>query len=165
KLEGPAHITLTFATPITAETHPYLTTQIYFGNRMGGNPSTGELFAITGHDDGTDLPEHVIRTLETKSDQRSAAQKEALWAYCSAHSDEMKPIRIDLANAAERLKSLTEPQSTMVMNIAAKARETFILIVETTHNQPSKSKPAPRQNFRPCPPAPLPIAWAWPNGW
>ena len=127
KLEGPAHITLTFATPITAETHPYLTTQIYFGNRMGGNPSTGELFAITGHDDGTDLPEHVIRTLETKSDQRSAAQKEALWAYCSAHSDEMKPIRIDLANAAERLKSLTEPQSTMVMNIAAKARETFIL--------------------------------------
>ncbi|NBS05778.1 MAG: hypothetical protein EBS64_11460, partial [Verrucomicrobia bacterium] len=39
KLEGPAHITLTFTTPITAETHPYLTTQIYFGNRMGGNPS------------------------------------------------------------------------------------------------------------------------------
>jgi hypothetical protein len=39
----------------------------------------------------------------------------------------MKGVRTDLANAQERAKSLTEPQSTMVMNLSAKPRETFIL--------------------------------------
>ena len=39
----------------------------------------------------------------------------------------MKAVRTDLANAQERTKTLTEPQSTMVMNMSAKPRETFIL--------------------------------------
>ena len=63
---GTHHLTVTFATPITAKDQPYLTTQIYFGNKMGGAPSEGELFAFTGHDDGTDLPEFVLRILTTK---------------------------------------------------------------------------------------------------
>jgi hypothetical protein len=39
----------------------------------------------------------------------------------------LRRTRVDLANAEERLAALTQPQSTMVMNIAAKPRETFIL--------------------------------------
>ncbi len=124
---GTHHLTLTFATPITAKDQPYLTTQIYFGNRMGGAPSEGELFAFTGHDDGTDLPEFVLRILTTKPAERTAEQQQSLWAYCAKHSDEMKGVRTDLANAQERVRSLTEPQSTMVMNLSAKPRETFIL--------------------------------------
>jgi hypothetical protein len=94
---------------------------------MGGAPSEGELFAFTGHDDGTDLPEFVLRTLKTKPAERTGEQQQALWAYCAKHSDEMKGVRTDLANAQERAKSLTEPQSTMVMNLSAKPRDTFIL--------------------------------------
>jgi hypothetical protein len=124
---GTHHLTVTFTSPITAKDQPYLTTQIYFGNKMGGAPSEGELFAFTGHDDGTDLPEFILRILATKPAERTAEQQQGLWAYCAKHSDEMKAIRTDLANAQERAKSLTEPQSTMVMNIAAKPRETFIL--------------------------------------
>ena len=124
---GSHHLTVTFATPITAQDQPYLTTQIYFGNRIGGAPSEGELFAFTGHDDGTDLPEFVLRILATKPTERTAEQQQALWAYCAKHSDEMKAVRTDLANAQERTKTLTEPQSTMVMNMSAKPRETFIL--------------------------------------
>ncbi len=124
---GAHHITVTFATPITAQDQPYLTTQIYFGNKMGGAPSEGQLFAFTGHDDGTDLPEFILRILATKSVERTAEQQQTLWAYCAKHSDELKAVRTDLANAQERAKTLTEPQSTMVMNISAKPRETFIL--------------------------------------
>jgi hypothetical protein len=124
---GKHHLTLTFATPITAKEQPYLTTQIYFGNKMGGAPSEGELFAFTGHDDGTDLPESILRILATSPTERSAQQQQSLWAYCAKHSDEMKGVRTDLANARERAHSLTEPQSTMVMNLSAKPRETFIL--------------------------------------
>ncbi|MEN9537601.1 MAG: hypothetical protein RLZZ178_1598 [Verrucomicrobiota bacterium] len=124
---GTHHLTLTFATPITAKDQPYLTTQIYFGNKLGGAPSEGELFAFTGHDDGTDLPESVLRILATNPAERTAGQRQALWAYCANHSDEMAAARTDLANARERLRVLTEPQSTMVMNLSAKPRETFIL--------------------------------------
>jgi len=124
---GPAYITLTFAKPITAAEQPYLTTQIYFGNRFGGAPGEGELYAFTGHDDGTNLPEFVLRILSTNASQRSAEQQQALWAYFAQWSGEMQATRTDLANATERLRMITEPQSTMVMNVAAKPRETFIL--------------------------------------
>jgi hypothetical protein len=74
---GTHHLTVTFATPITAKDQPYLTTQIYFGNKLGGAPSEGELFAFTGHDDGTDLPEFVLRILATKPTERTAQQQQA----------------------------------------------------------------------------------------
>ena len=124
---GTHHLTLTFATPITAKDQPYLTAQIYFGNKAGGAPSEGELYAFTGHDDGTDLPESVLRILATDPSERSGEQRQALWAYCAKHSAETAAARTDLANARERLRVLTEPQSTMVMNLSAKPRETFIL--------------------------------------
>ena len=124
---GTHHLTLTFATPISAKEQPYLTAQIYFGNKAGGAPSEGELYAFTGHDDGTDLPESVLRILATDAAERTTEQRQALWAYCAKHSEEMADVRTDLANAQERLRVLTEPHSTMVMNLSAKPRETFIL--------------------------------------
>jgi hypothetical protein len=47
--------------------------------------------------------------------------------YCAAHAPELEPKRIALANLEERLAVLTQPFPTMVMDVAAQPRETFIL--------------------------------------
>lgn len=124
---GPApYITLTFDQPITAESHAYLTTQVYFANG-GKTPTQGQLFAVTGRDDGTDLPAEIIALIATPGAPLNAAQRLQLWNYFAAHATAMESTRTDLANAEERLQMLTQPQSVMVMATAAKPRETFIL--------------------------------------
>ena len=152
---GTHHLTLTFATPISAKEQPYLTAQIYFGNKAGGAPSEGELYAFTGHDDGTDLPESVLRILATDAAERTTEQRQALWAYCAKHSEEMTDVRTDLANAHERLRVLTEPHSTMVMNLSAKPRETFILN-RGDYSQPTVKVDAGTPAKLPAPPAGAP---------
>ena len=152
---GTHHVTLTFATPISAKEQPYLTAQIYFGNKAGGAPSEGELYAFTGHDDGTDLPASVLRILATDPAERTTEQRQALWAYCAKHSEEMAGVRTDLANAQERLRVLTEPHSTMVMNLSAKPRETFILN-RGDYSQPTVKVEAGTPAKLPAPPAGAP---------
>jgi hypothetical protein len=126
KTDEAPHLTLTFDQPITADKQAYLTTQVYFA--MGGKtPAQGQLFAMTGTDDGTDLPADIIALIHTEAAKRTEPQQRQLWAYFAAKAKAMEPLRTDLANAEQRLKALTEPQQTMIMAIAAKPRETFIL--------------------------------------
>ncbi len=126
KSDDAPHLTLTFDQPITADKQAYITTQVYFA--MGGKtPAQGQLFAVTGTDDGTDLPADIIALMAMPAAQRSEPQQRQLWDYYAAKSQAMEPVRTDLANAEQRLKSLTEPQQIMVMALAAKPRETFIL--------------------------------------
>jgi hypothetical protein len=126
KTDEAPHLTLTFDQPITADMQAYLTTQVYFA--MGGKtPAQGQLFAMTGTDDGTDLPADIIALIHTEAAKRTEPQQRQLWAYFAAKAKAMEPLRTDLANAEQRLKALTEPQQTMIMAIAAKPRETFIL--------------------------------------
>ena len=126
KSDEAPHLTLTFDQPITADKQSYLTTQVYFA--MGGKtPAQGQLFAVTGTDDGTDLPADIIVLINTVAAKRTEPQHRQLWDYFAAKSKAMAPVRTDLANAEQRLKSLTEPQQTMIMAIAAKPRDTFIL--------------------------------------
>ena len=126
KTDEAPHLTLTFDQPITVDKQAYLTTQVYFA--MGGKtPAQGQLFAVTGTDDGTDLPADIIALINTAAAQRTEAQQRQLWDYFAAQSKAMAPVRTDLANAEQRLKAMTEPQQTMIMAISAKPRETFIL--------------------------------------
>ena len=126
KSDEAPHLTLTFDQPITADKQAYITTQVYFA--MGGKvPQQGQLFAVTGTDDGTDLPADIITLIALPAAQRNESQRRQLWDYFAAKSKAMEPVRTDLANAEHRLKSLTDPQQTMIMAIAAKPRETFIL--------------------------------------
>jgi hypothetical protein len=126
KTDEAPHLTLTFDQPITADKQAYLTTQVYFA--MGGKtPAQGQLFAMTGTDDGTDLPADIIALIHTEAAKRTEPQQRQLWAYFAAKAKAMEPLRTDLANAEQRLKALTEPQPVMVMAIAAKPRDTFIL--------------------------------------
>lgn len=127
KAEGPVHLTVTFDEPLDRADTPYLTTQLNFGH--GGNlvPQYFELFAITGNDDGSDLPPEIIAILGTSEGDRSQTQNERLWSYCAEHAEELRSTRIDLANAQERVAVLTEAFPTMIMDVAEKPRETFIL--------------------------------------
>lgn len=125
--DGPVHLTVTFQEPLDAQQTPFLTTQLNFGHGGSLVPQYFELFVITGHDDDSDLPQEIIAIIQTPSSERTAEQRAELWRYCAAHSDEMKSVHIDLANLQERLATLTEPFPTMIMDVADKPRETFVL--------------------------------------
>jgi hypothetical protein len=124
---GPVHLTATFAEPLQAAATPYLTVQLNFGHGKNLIPGLVELLAVTGTDDGTDLPAEIVAALETPAAQRTAAMTTALWRQCAATGPELQAKRIALANLEERLAVLTEKFTTMVMDVAKKPRDTFIL--------------------------------------
>ncbi|HEX5051410.1 MAG TPA: PSD1 and planctomycete cytochrome C domain-containing protein [Planctomycetota bacterium] len=123
---GPVHVTVTFATPLGAGAR-HVTAQLNFGR--GGNLMARrmEFFAVCGNDDGTDLPADVVATLGLDPAHRSAAAAQALAAYFAAHGESMARVRIDLANAKERLAVRTAAFPAMVMDTAKTPRETFVL--------------------------------------
>jgi hypothetical protein len=138
--EGPVHLTATLARPLDPAVAPHLTVQLNFGSGKAMIPGLIEVSAITGTDDGTDLPAEIVALLEVGTPLRgvrgrlgepSLPQTEdahsALWKYCAAHAEELSRDRIALANLRDRLAALTEPFPTMVMEVAAKPRDTFIL--------------------------------------
>ena len=135
--EGAVHATVTFAEPVDSEATPFLTVQLNFGFGNNMIPGLVELQAVTGTDDGTDLPADVIAALETPEDARTEAMQQRLWEYCSAHAEELGVTRTALANLEERLAVLTKPFATMVMNVAEKPRETFIL-ARGDYSQPTE---------------------------
>jgi hypothetical protein len=125
--EGPVHLSATFAEPIRPDATPFLTVQLNFGNGRSLVPALVELMVLTGTDDGTDLPEEIVAALSVPSAQRTPDLNAQLWRHCAAHAAELAAKRTDLDNLKERLAVLTEPFSTMVMDVAAKPRDTFIL--------------------------------------
>jgi hypothetical protein len=125
--EGPVYLTATFDSPIDSAKTPYLTVQLNFGNGRSLVPQLVEIQLISGTDDGTDLPQPILLGLGLDSASRTSEQSDVLWNYCSMNAQELGRVRIDLANLQERVKVLTEPFTTMVMDVAAKPRDTFIL--------------------------------------
>ena len=125
--DGPVHLTATFEEPLSASTTPYLTVQLNFGNGKNFIPQLIEFQVISGVDDDTDLPNAILEIVTTRKTDRTAEQSASLWNYCALHTHELAASRIELANLQDRLAVLTKPFSTMVMDVAAKPRETFIL--------------------------------------
>ena len=125
--EGPVHLTASLVYPIESTQTAYLTVQLNFGNGRSLVPQLIELQVITGNDDGTDLPNEIQATLECGSANRTSEQEEALWKYCSEHAQEFARVRVDLSNHRDRLATLTESFTTMIMDVSPKPRETFIL--------------------------------------
>ena len=124
---GAVHLTATFEKPLDPTQTPFLTAQLNFGHGQSLVAQHIELFVITGTDDDSDLPPNVLSILNTTPAQRDAAQQAALWTHCASHAEELQHTRVDLANLEDRLIALTEAFPTMVMDVAAKPRETFIL--------------------------------------
>ncbi len=125
--DGAVHLTATLARPIDPAAMPYLTVQLNFGAGRAMIPGLIEVAAITGQDDGTDLSAEVVAALGVTPAQRTPDQLAALWRECAAHATELTRDRVTLGNLRDRLAALTEPFTTMVMEVAAKPRDTFIL--------------------------------------
>lgn len=125
--EGPVHLTANLTSPIDSAQTPYLTVQLNFGNGRSLVPQLMEIQVITGNDDGTDLPEEILSYLDRDTTNRTREQTSALWKYCASHAQELKRVRVDIANLRDRLATLTESFTTMVMDVAAKPRDTYIL--------------------------------------
>ncbi len=125
--EGPVHLTATLARPLDPVAAPHLTVQLNFGAGKAYIAGLIEVCAITGTDDGTDLPDAVVAALKTPKAQRTAEQLASLWRECAANGPELRRDRVALQNLRERLAALTDPFTTMVMEVAAKPRDTFIL--------------------------------------
>jgi hypothetical protein len=124
---GPVHFTFTFAEPLDSAETPFLTTQLNFGAGDNLIATRMELFALTGRDDDSPLPPEIRQILHTQETDRRPEDQAALRSYFAAQAPHTERIRIDLTNAEERLKVLTQPFPVMVMNVADKPRETFIL--------------------------------------
>ena len=153
--DGPTHLTVTFDQPVDTAATPFMTIQLNFGHVDSTVAARFEFLAMTGADDGSDLPKEIIEIIETPlvarpesskgvaSSQRATTpfaepqsvppdtyidEKQAqLRAYYAAHADTTKPDRIALANLEERLRVLTHKFPTMVMDVAPQPRETHIL--------------------------------------
>jgi hypothetical protein len=122
--EGPVHVTLTFAEPLARDA-THMTVQINFGRQ--GNPTAKrmEFFLMSGNDDDSSLPPEIRALVENPN--RTDAETAALSAYFAAHAPATERLRIDLANARERLAVRTESFPTMVMDTAPTPRDTFVL--------------------------------------
>lgn len=125
--DGPVHLTVTFAEPIDPAHTPYLTAQVNFGQRGPLVAARFEFQAIAGTDDGSDLPADVIASIEKPRAERTAAQQQRLAEYFARHAKQLAPLRIELANLEERASVLTEKFQTMVMDVAEKPRDTYVL--------------------------------------
>ena len=121
------HLTATFAEPINPAQASHLTVMLNFGQGNNLIPSHFKIFTMTGVDDGSNVPSTLQTALNTAGSERSPAQKEALKTFFFETSDATLRMRNRITNLEERLHVLTEPQSTMVMDVAPDPRETFIL--------------------------------------
>ena len=120
-------ITVTLVQPLHGGDEPFATVQLNFGHGQTLVAAQFEVLALTGVDDGSDLPPEVIAALMTDAVSRSPAQTNRLQQYYIDHAEETATLRRHLANAEERLATLTKSYPTMVMDKAPEPRETFIL--------------------------------------
>ena len=139
---GPVHLTATFAQPFSARENPFVTVQVNFGWGRATLPGLLQVFFVTGTDDGTDLPADIVAALGEPDATRSAETTARLWAHCTQDAEEFRATHIALANLEERLATLTQKFSTMVMNVAPKPRDTFILN-RGDYAQPTDQKVSP----------------------
>ena len=167
----PTHITVTFDKPINTAATPFATVQLNFGHVDSTVAARFEFLAMTGTDDGSDLPKEIIDIItrwvarpelpakgvastpqpttpfpEPQGVPPEDAAK--LREFFSAHAEATKRDRIALANLTERLDAITKKFPTMVMDVSTTPRETHIL------NRGDYSQP--KEKVTPGTPAALP---------
>jgi Protein of unknown function (DUF1553)/Protein of unknown function (DUF1549)/Planctomycete cytochrome C len=163
--DGPAHVTITFDKPLDSAATPFMTTQLNFGHGRSLVAARFEILAMTGSDDGSPLPPEIVEIIQSStavsspnetqpadsSAGRTREQQNQLIAYYSAHSEATKSLRITLANLEERLAVITQKFLTMVMDVAEKPRDTFILR-RGDYSQPTEKVSAATPAVLPAPP-------------
>lgn len=124
------HLTLVFERPLRPAETPYLTVMLGMINRNLDLSSPGHfrIFAISGNDDGSELPPDIQEILAVAQAQRTTEQAARIYAYHALHNPQLRPMRTQLDNLRRRLEEMTQPFSTMVMNQAETPRKTHVLV-------------------------------------
>lgn len=120
------HLTLTFDEPVDPDKTPYLSVMVFFGKR-DSLPHHWKIEAFSGVDTDSVHPADVSRLIAMQPDQWNGAQREQVMEVFRRNAPSLHRMRIRMANLQERIDVLTEPHPTMVMDVAKKPRETFVL--------------------------------------
>ena len=117
-------LTITFSEPVDPGETPYISVMIFFG-QSGALPHHWRVDAFSGNDTGSVLPLAVAGLVA--GDSRSWSERESVLEAFRQWSPSLQRLRVRIANLEERIEVLTQPHSAMVMDVAPKPRETFIL--------------------------------------
>ncbi len=123
----PQHISFQFEEPLNAADSPYVTVMLVWGGGHGLTGGKYRVFAMTGNDDGTNVPASVQTALEQTPESRTREQADAIRDYFKLTSPELANLRYQVENLKQRIKYLTDSHPVMVMNVAKKPRQTFVL--------------------------------------
>ena len=151
KNQEPQHITFQLNQPLHASQTPYVTAMLVWG---GGHRLTGgkyRLYAISGEDDGSEIPPAIQELLEFSRDQRSPEQQIAIRDYHNSACEPLRNVRHRIGNLEEHLRHMTEEHEVMVMDIANQPRDTFML-ARGQYDQPTtKVTPGTPASLPPLP--------------
>ncbi len=125
--QTPQHITFQLDEPLDASATPYVTVMLVWGGGSGLVGGKYRLFAVTGNDDGSMIPNDVQQLLRIPAEQRTADQAERVRAFYAKIAPELRTTRHRIENLRHRLDYLTGEFEVMVMDIADQPRDTFIL--------------------------------------
>ena len=156
-----------------------MTIQLNFGHVDSTVAARFEFLAMTGTDDGSDLPDEIIEIIKSptsptaptapgsaaSSSPRTPEQQQELREYFSTYSEFTKRDRVALANLQERLDAITKKFPTMVMDVSPQPRDTHILNrgdysqpkEKVTAGTPSYSPPTATRRGTGQPPRPRPV--------
>ncbi|MEO2019661.1 MAG: PSD1 and planctomycete cytochrome C domain-containing protein [Fuerstiella sp.] len=120
------HLTLTFSQPLDPQETPYLSVLVFFGQSKS-LPFEWRIRPFAGQDTdsrwGAAVASAILRPTVDWDDQT----REQVLAAFRRTAVSLEPLRVRINNLEERRTVLTTKHSTLVMNTAAKPRETFVL--------------------------------------
>ncbi len=119
-------LNISFAEPIDTRENPYLSVLLFYGTARA-IAYHWSIEAFSGVDE-TSRFDPIISSLIAKAPEEWTAEERAsLMEVFRSEAPQLERERIRLANLEDRLKVLTEPHNTLVMDTAPKPRSTFIL--------------------------------------
>lgn len=121
------HITYTFAEPLNGSETPHITMLLVWGRGTDLSAGQFRFYALTGTNDGTNIPADVQTILYIPADKRTLENAQRLQDYYATVAPELENVRYQMQNLTERLEFLSQPQQVMVMNTAEKPRKTHML--------------------------------------
>ncbi len=135
RTKEPQHLSLTFAEPVDPQTTPFFSVMVNF--QQIANPGHFKISVISGRDDGTSTPEVIQRILNTRSEDRSEGELAQIAAYHAEADSRLGRLNTEIAIHRNRLREMTEPYSTQVMDTAKDPRRTHVLH-RGSYDQPGK---------------------------
>ena len=146
KTKEQQHLTVMFDETVDREESAYLTVMNVY--KQIGPPGHFKVFAVTGMNDESNLPEDIQTILRVSVEKRSDEAKKRIADYHQEYGPRLSRLHADIAAYENRLKEMTKEYSTQVMDTAKKPRKTYIL--------ERGSYDRPGEEVQPGPPAFLP---------